>query len=250
MIKKIFSILKSTLSKIWDGFLQNAYLYIFILISSGGYVTLNAYVKGFEAWVNSLSPNLLFTITFGLTLSMLALAVLYFKQRGKILKLERFKNSGTLITHWGVWWRIYHERHFIEDMPYCPCCETPQKLVQIEWHPDEVYKCANKGTEIKLFDAVPRKRRQLLETLYDMYFPKRNRSFVDFMYSEMSRLKELNPDWTEEKLLEHFRTVKPLSKIPQTEFEKIKKRYPKIIDIIHFIDRHYEKYGTYLREKR
>jgi hypothetical protein len=250
--KKMFLIIKSSAGKIWDGFLQNVYLYILLLFTGGGYVTLTTYAKGFKSWVNSLPPSLLFSCVVSLLLALLVSIFFNFKQRRKFSTLKHLEetSSNELITHWGVWWKIDRDSHFIEDMPYCPCCEPPQKIVQTEWHPDEVYKCPSKGTVLQLFDSVPRKRQQLLESLYSMYFPIRNRGFFDHMNSEMARLKELHPEWADEDMLKYFRANKPLSRIPREEFQKIQKRYPKIAEIIHFIHRHYSAYERYIAPLR
>ncbi|MDD5218093.1 MAG: hypothetical protein PHN49_07025 [Candidatus Omnitrophica bacterium] len=81
---KIFLAIKSTAGKIWDGFLQNVYFYIFLFFAGSGYVTLTTYVKGFKTWVSGLSPSVLFSCVAFLLLALLVSVFISLKLRGKL----------------------------------------------------------------------------------------------------------------------------------------------------------------------
>jgi hypothetical protein len=168
-------------------------------------------------WVRSIPTDyvltplvLLLVITFGLWR-------VNRKQRHALSKAEQQPKvddeDSRFVTHYGVWWKPYPESDYMEDFPYCPCCEPHQKLVQTDWYPEEKFKCPKTNTVVQLFDGIPWKLEKVRERLYDGYFG-RHRLDEPF-HKELCRLKELHPDREESTLLPEVLQSVPFDRPPQ-----------------------------------
>jgi hypothetical protein len=240
--------------KIWEGFLQNLGVLVWAFVFSGGYIIAINKIQKFQIWVRSiptdyiLTPFLLFIIAF------LVLVRVLFKQRIRLSKLERepHKNDGTsrFVTHLGVWWRIYPDAEYIEDFPYCPCCEPRLKLVQVEWHPDEVFKCSKTGTDYKLFDNVPQRKEDILNMLYSTYFSGIGSRFSRLFHEERDRLKRLSPDMSDQELANRLFDLDPLCNLPKSEREEILQRFPNPFRALQFIEDHFSIYKMHFKAKQ
>ena len=215
-------------------------------------VALNK-VKAFQKWVREVPTDWVLT-PFVLVLILLAVfIVISYKQKKRIVKLEREplkdERDVRFVTHYGLWWRLYFDSEYIEDFPYCTCCNPKIKLAQIEWYPDEIYECPNTKAQFKLFDEIPRKRSDVLNGLYETYFRGFGRRFSEEFSGEYHRLKELGPDISEEELFKKLFQMPPLNKIPKEELAKIRHSYPNPRRAFSFLDRHFSKYKHYFRQK-
>lgn len=248
-------IIKKSIFKIWEGFLQNIGVIICAFVVSGGYLIILNKVKAFQKWINAipteqiLTPFILILILFGVLLKI------NFKQKQQLSKLEKKfpkdERDARFDTHCGVWWKIYLDLEYIEDFPYCTCCETRKKLTQTEWFPDEIFQCPVSKATFKLFgDEVPLKRHRVVDGLYRAYFkdlgPRVERAF----YAERNRLKELNPKIANEELFDKLFNLSPLNKMPKEELEEIRKKYPNPEQAFHFIDRHFSQYKHFFKLKK
>lgn len=151
------------------------------------------------------------------------------------------------ITHYGVWWKIYIDSEYIEDFPYCPCCEPKQKLIQTAWSPDEKYKCPKTGTEVMLYDSIPWTKEKVLSDLYRAYFSGQH--FEEEFLREYHRIKLLSPNAKEEELLRDIFKIEPFNGIPKNEIERIVQRFKTSIEVMHFIKSHYKSYRNYFKIK-
>ncbi|MCP4260703.1 MAG: hypothetical protein GY774_24735 [Planctomycetes bacterium] len=169
------------------------------------------------------------------------------------MKLEREplkdEQDVRFVTHYGLWWRVYFDSEYIEDFPYCTCCNPQIKLAQIEWHPDEIYECPNTKAQFKLFDEVPRTRSHVLGRLYNIYFKGFGSRFNEEFFKEYRRLKELEPNISEDELFDKLFQMPPLNKIPNEELGRIRHIYPNPKRAFHFLDRNFSKYKHYFRQK-
>ncbi len=239
--------------KIWEGFLQNLGVLISAFILSGGYLVAINKIKKFQVWVRSIPTDYVLTPFVLLIIAIIVLSRFNYKQRQKISKLEREpitnERDSRFVTHLGVWWKIYPDAEYIEDFPYCPCCDPKMKLVQIDWHPDEIYKCPKTDTEYKLYDTIPTKREEVLSGLYRAYFRGLGSRFESEFYSERDRLKRLNPDISDKELSEKLFELEPLCKIPKKEKDEIFQRYPNPASALQFIEDHFSRYKQYFKKK-
>ena len=156
------------------------------------------------------------------------------------------ESDARFVTHFGVWWKFYPKAEYIEDVPYCSCCDPRLKLVQIEWHPDEVFVCSSTKTEYKLFDGIPREKEDIINSLYKTYFSGLGDKLFKQFNSEHRRLKELNPNANDSELTEALFKIKPLSNIPKEELEKIFQKHNNPVSAYHFIDRNYSYYKQFI----
>lgn len=241
---------KGALQKIWDGVLNNLGAILVAFVLSGGYLAALQYIERFQVWINSVPSQWFLTPLVLLLILAGVLARTSYKQRRELANFktqEPIKDEGyRLVTHLGVWWKVFPESRYIEDFPYCPCCEPPSKLIQIEWFEDEIYRCPRSGTEVKLYDGIPRKRQDVLDTLYSSYFRRHGSKFYEGFIKEFHRRKELAPDTEEKEIFDEMLKLKPLNRIPPDERDKILARHPKPMDFVYFIERHYDKYAEYL----
>lgn len=245
--------IKKSTAKIWEGFLQNIGVLITAFIVSGGYLIAINKLKEFQSTVRAIPSDYFLT---PLVLLLVLFAVLLKINRSQQEQLSRLKQEpekneedARLVTHLGVWWKIYSESEYIEDFPYCSCCDPKLKLVQIEWHPDEVFKCPKTGTEYKLYDKVPREREQVLSSLYSAYFQGLSTQFHKAYSSEFRKIRELNPDLSEVEITKKLFEMKPLSFLPSEEQEAIISKHPNPMSAFHFVERHFDTYKKYLKQK-
>ncbi len=242
--------LKKSISSLWDGVMKNVGVIASAFIFSGGYLVVINTMEKVSDWINSIPTVWIFTpFLFLLVVSIVLIRIAY-SQRLKPTKLEQLPMlegaEQDFITHYGVWWRIHHDSNYIEDFPYCACCDNRRKLVQIEWYPDEVYKCSSTGTTFKLFDGVPRKRSDVITQLVDAYFRDSGLNLMKFLTDEANRIKDLNPKITEKEILDKLFKQTPLSRVPESDRRDILERYSKSGDVCWFFERHYPKYRRYL----
>lgn len=242
--------LKNSLQKIWDEILKNLGAVIVAFVLSGGYLVALKYLTKFQNWVNGvpsqwfLTPLVLLIVLVGV---LTRINLRQNRQLDEIRTQQPVENEGSrLVTHLGVWWKVFPASRYIEDFPYCPCCDPPGKLVQVEWFEHELYKCPRTDTEIKLYDGVPRKRRDVLEGLYQSYCHDQGSAFYDSFHKELSRRKELSPDTDENEIFEKMLQSKPLSRIPSAEREEILSRHPSPMRFAHFVSRYYNRYAKYI----
>lgn len=242
--------LKGSLEKIWDGVLNNIGAILIAFVLSGGYLAALSYIEKFQRLINSVPSQWFLTPLVLLLILVGVLTRTSYKQRRELADVrtqQPSKNEGSrLVTHLGVWWKIYPTSRYIEDFPYCPCCEPPAKLVQTEWFEDEVYKCPHKGTELKLYAGIPKKRQDVLRGLYSSYFRDRGSDFYEHFVNEFQRRKELSSHSDNGAILKEMLEVEPLCRIPTEERDNILAKHPEPMRFASFINRHYNKYAKYL----
>ena len=174
------------------------------------------------------------------------------KQRKRLIELEtapkEINERGRFVTHFGVWWKIFPDAEFIEDMPYCACCDERRKLVQTEWHPDEIFKCPKTSVEHKIFDGVPRKREDILVGLYRSYFHSINQQFEQRFLGELNAHRELHPGISDEELRRKLFSEAPLNRIPEFMLDEIFSKYPAPHAAFGFISRNFRLYKKYFKQ--
>jgi len=246
--------IKKCLDKIWEGFLQNIGVLVTAFIISGGYIVAINKLKEFQSAVRAIPSDYFLTPLVLLLVLFAVLLKIYLSQQKQLSKLQQEpeidKDDARLVTHLGVWWKIYPEKEYIEDFPYCACCDPRVKLVQTEWHPDEQFKCPKTGTEYKLFDKIPREREQVLSSLYEGYFHGFPAQFKKAYSSELRKLKELKSYMDETELTKKLFGMKPLSLIPPEEQEEIIGKNPNPMNAFHFVERHYDSYKKYFKKEK
>jgi len=242
---------KSIVSHIWKGFLNNLGVIISAFLFSGSYLVVINKIKIIQEWIRGIPTDYVLTPLVFLTVVLFVLVKINKKQKKQISNLEREpikdEKEARFVTHLGVWWKLYPEAEYIEDFPYCSCCNSKMKLVQLEWYPAETYKCPTTGTEYKLFDRAPRNKHDVLDTLYKTYFIGFGQRLRRGFFSEVRRLKELNPEISDEELTRQLLQRTPFNKIPEEEREKVVARYPNPALAYDFIERYHSSYKRYIK---
>ncbi|MFA5422618.1 MAG: hypothetical protein WC374_02035 [Phycisphaerae bacterium] len=253
MPDEFIKFVKSSSSKIWEGFLQNLGVIICAFVLSGGYLIAINWIKTFQTWVRSIPSDYFLTPLVILLILSFVLIYINKKQNLKLSELlkEPVKDERNFrfVTHFGVWWKIFPDDDYIEDTPYCSCCTPHKKLVQINWYPEEKYKCPETTTEYELYDGIPRKKYELLDNLYNAYFYSLGTQFRESFFAELDKIKQLNPDVTDEEVRHILFKIPPLSYIPKEELEKVLEKHPKPMQAFDFIVRNYRAYRKYFRNK-
>lgn len=246
--------LRNIAAKIWEGFLQNIGVMMTAFVFSGGYLVAISMVREFQSAVRSVPSDYFLTPLVLLLILFAVLLRIHRKQQDELSQLkqepEKDEREARFVTHFGVWWKVYPDSEYIEDFPYCACCDPKMKLVQTEWHPDETFKCPRNGTEYKLYDKVPRERGQVLESLHETYFHGLRLQFQNDYLAEFKRIKELSPELSELEITENLFELQPLVFLPAEERRAIIAKHPNAILALHFVDRHYDSYKKYLKIKR
>ena len=246
--------IKKSIAKIWEGFLQNVGVLITAFVISGGYLVSINKLKEFQSTIRSIPSDYFLT---PLVLLLVLFAVLLKINRTQKEQLSRLKQEPDkdekelrLVTHLGVWWKLYSNSEYIEDFPYCACCDPKLKLVQKDWNPDEVFKCPKTGTEYKLYDTVPIGRVQVLDSLYRTYFQGLPTQLLKAYSSELRRIKELHPDMPEAEITEKLFEMEPFSFLPPKERKEIIGKHPNPMQAFHFVERHFDSYKKHLKQKK
>ena len=246
--------LKKSLEKIWEAFLQNIVVLVTAFIISGGYLVAISKLKEFQSAVRAIPSDYFLTPLVLLLILFVVLLKINLTQKKQLSKLEQVpekdEDDAVIVTHLGVWWKLYPESEYIEDFPYCPCCDPKLKLVQTEWYPDEQFKCPKTGTEYKLYDEVPRERAQVVNSLYKVYFQRFPNQLHKAYSCELRKLKELEPDLDETELTKRMFEMKPLSSIPPEEQEAIIGKNPTPMSAFDFVERHFGSYKKYFKKQK
>lgn len=244
--------IKSSGRKIWDGFLDNLGILLAAFIVSGGYLVAINKVQQLQAYVRTIPTDYVLTPLVLLLIALVALVRINRKQSAALEQIlqepkKKSEQDAHFVTHLGVWWKVYRDSEYIEDFPYCPCCEPRLKLVQTEWHPDETYICPKTKVIYKLYDRVPRERADILQQLYAAYFQGLGARFHVLYVSELRRLKALKPDLDETSLTRELFKLQPLSSIPDTEREDIIIKNPEPTRALNFVEQHFGHYKQYMK---
>lgn len=244
---------KSSWKTFWNGILQNLPT---LIITVGGTIVIfvaNLF-ESVQTYVRTIPTDYILVPFLILLMICVALVRIYIKQKTRISDLSTEPTNvgpdGEFVTHFGVWWKVFSDSEYIEDFPYCVCCETPMKLIQTEWYEDEKYACPKTKTEYKLYDEVPRKRADLSQAIYHAYFRGFNNQFISKIEKERNRLVELFPDMPEKELAERIFSISPLNNIPEEERENILAIHSEPLAAVDFVHRNYQEYKKYFRKRK
>jgi hypothetical protein len=233
--------------EIWKGILSHLGSLILIFVLSGGYIYAINTIKKFQEWVRSVPTDYILTPFVILIILLVAVLRIYFKQRKQlnlVAKPPGKEGESRFVTHFGVWWKIYPDSDYIEDFPYCPCCDPKQKLIMKEWVSEEIYKCPKTGTEVKLFEVAVWEKEKVLENLYRTYFSGSH--WRDFIYTEYKRIKQLDPNKKDHEILSELFAAEPLNRIPHDQIEAILRRFASMHEVVRFMLDNYKSYRKYI----
>lgn len=134
-MRSLKTFLRQSCAKIWEGILQNLGVLITAFILSGGYLIAINWINEFQRWVRSVPTDYVLTPFVLLIVTLVVLVRFNRKQQERISELEKEppkdEKEAKFVTHLGVWWKIYIKSEYIEDFPYCSCCETRLKLGEL-----------------------------------------------------------------------------------------------------------------------
>lgn len=245
--------ISESLKKIWDGFLENVGIVVFASLISGGYLVAINKIKELQSWVRTIPTDYVLTPLVLLLVLITVLVRINRKQKNELSLLQREpdkdERQALFVTHLGVWWKIYKDAEYIEDFPYCSCCEPRLKLVQTEWHPDEVYKCPKTNVEYKLYDKIPREKEQVLDGLYESYFKGFGLRFHERYSAELRKLKDLYSDISDSEITTRLFLLEPLSEIPELDRKEIIAKHPHPGAALNFVERNFPAYKKYFKNR-
>lgn len=203
--------------------------------------------------VEKLPSVWLFTVIIFLLLYVVYLHIK--RMREHVPPLVQPKQTGDelavrMVTHYGIWWKLDEEREYVEDFPYCPCCEPHKKLIQKEWHPDEVYYCPVTKNEIKIHggdDGMPVNREAALDSIYMTYFIRSRQEFQRENAHIYQEFKKENPNVDEKTVLNAMlENIRVFRENDQLRADLIK-RFPEFNKLNKYIS---DNIKSFLREAR
>jgi|GEM_PF-2040791 len=249
-ITQFGALCKRSASRIWEGFLDNIGVIIAAFLFSGGWIVAIQKFQSFRQAVRQIPTDWILTPLVLLVVLVGVLGWITYRQRSRLASLTRRppdgESHGRFVTHLGVWWKVFDDIGYIEDFPYCPCCEPHKKLIQTEWYPDEVYRCPSTGTEVKLYDEVPRKRREILDYLYRAYCKSPGQQLEVYLFKRRKSLGEINPDKQDDELTELQFQEPPLSRLLTKDRDSLRQRFPNYHNLFSFLCRNFDAYADYL----
>ena len=241
-----FSI-KKNLQKIWDGFLNNigATLFSFLVVICWFVIQQ---IKHLQNLIRKIPSDYILWPLLILLIILVILFKIIHRQHRKILDL---KGNFRFISHFGVWWKIFDKGEYIEDFPYCPCCEPKIKLIQTNWYPHETFECPKSNKKISLYcDGIPRERGFLLDGLYRIYFQSFDGRVRSKVFLELNRIKKLNPEITDKELTQKLFDLSPLCHMPKKEKEKIIEKFSTPRTAFEFVNQNYLAYKKYFTNSK
>lgn len=240
--------LKKTWEKLWEAFVEHIGVVIAAFILSGGYLVAINKLSQLQTWVRSIPTDYVLTPLVLILVVLFVVVRINLKQRKQLGELQvtsaRPDEASVFVTHYGVWWKIYYDSEYVEDFPYCSCCDPHQKLIQKEWYPDEIYFCPKTKTEYKLFDHIPWQKEKVLENLYSGYFGGHN--IARMLFETHRRIKELHPGLEELELLKRVLSEKPFDRIPEEKRAELLARFQKHHELFNHIERNHKAYRRFL----
>lgn len=244
--------LKKTMSQLTEAIAKNLGTAIAAFVMSGGYLIAIAKLSDFQAWVRKIPTDYVLTPLVLVLVVLAAVARVTLRQRRELhsilSKPQTDDDESRMVTHYGVWWKLYPDAQYMEDFPYCSCCTPPKKLVQTEWHPEEKFKCSATGTEYQLFDGIPWELEKARSSLYEAYF--KGQWLFDHFHREHRRVTTLWPDLPDDEVLLKIVGMEPFSKLPADELNPLLARFKKPFEFIHFVQRNMHHYRQFLAPKR
>lgn len=233
--------LKDALDKIKEGFLSRIGIAIFEIILFVIYLFLKN-IKGIKEIINSIPSHYLLTLIIVLALYILYLNIIAFRRNRIFKNLERQSRlreepEDRLITHFGVWWKINDTIEWIEDFPYCSCCEPKNKLIQREGFPNELYHCWKTKTEYKVYGegGIPITREQALKGLRYSYFEKPKDEVRNEVEEEFAGIKKDNPSLSDESILRKLLEKPPFTILTKEQRDKMISKYNTVEKLGKFV---------------
>jgi hypothetical protein len=162
-------------------------------------------------------------------------------------QLAKTQGAWTYRAHYGVWWRLNARTGFVEEMPYCACCEPKTLLNAKEWFPDLVLVCPATKTEYRLYEGavhVPTVDSAVenLRTAYDPAISLR-RHLYDLEYRYRSRNPESTPDLARDWLLDQ----RPLKYLTRAQRRDLQNTCENASLVIERVTRHLDEYQQVLK---
>jgi len=244
---------KNSFAKIWEGFLGHIGVYVTAFVFYGGYFVAINKLKEFQSMVRSIPSDYFLTPLVLLLVLLVVMAKINRTQQKQLFKLEqepeKDEKDAQFVTHAGVWWKIYSQSEYIEDFPYCACCNPRLKLVQTDWQPEEVFKCPKTDTKYQLIDKVPLGKDIVLTGLYENYFHRFPNRYVRAYLSELRIIKELHPDMPDSEITKKLFGMTPFSSLPDEVQQEIIDKHPNPEAALGFLEFHYDSYKKYFKKK-
>ena len=244
-------LIRSSFRKLWDGFLGNTGVIVAGFLFAGGYLVILNTLRTVQSWVRRIPTDYILTPAVILAVVVIVLLRIIWKQKRKMLPSEKSNaadaEGGEFVTHFGVYWKVYRDSEYIEDFPYCVCCEPRKKLVQTAWHPDETFKCPKTDVEYKLYSETPQSLHDALAGLYRSYFRGLGGKLTDYYKGEMQRMMSLNPEMEQIKVTRLLFEMEPLCRIPKDEVDAVLAKFPHPMAAFQFIEIHLQKYKQYMK---
>lgn len=237
-----------SISTIWDAVLKNVAASIATVALPAIYFAAIGFFSDARAWIRAIPSDYVAAVLIVVMTFAAGLALVHVRLRNRISKLlddDDFKNT-RFVTHYGVWWKLKVDAEYVEDFPYCPCCEPRKKIVQTDWHPEEKFVCPQSKQQIQLFDGVPRDLNYAREQIYSAYFGPRR--FWTVFEQTYRKLADLHKGMDETTLLELTFKEPPMKKIPAKEVALILKGNKTYPEVRQFFFRHYNEYSRHLRK--
>jgi hypothetical protein len=240
--------LKKTLAQLSEAIAKNLGTAIAAFLASGGYLIAIAKLNDFQTLVRQIPTDYVLTPFVLVLVALAAITRITLRQRKELRKFSEQPDDrddeGRLVTHYGVWWKIYDDAQYMEDFPYCSCCSTPKKLIQTEWHPDEKFRCSVTATKYQLFDGIPWPLEKARDNLYRAYF--KGEWLNDRFQKELRRIKTLRSDLPDQELLRSIMRAEPFCRLPTPELEPLLERFEKPHEIIDFLQQNMHHYRKFL----
>ena len=236
--------LKDSVHKVWDGALQNLGVIISGLILVGLAAAINR-IKVIQELIRKIPTD------YVLIPSVIALVFLIVSNR-KLKKKMQNPIEVRFVSHWGVWWKLYPKEEYIEDFPYCSCCDPKRKLVFSGSSPGEAlqgagYMCPLTNTAQKILHPVWTNPRQAaLNDLYDLYFRKMPTQFKSLFLRERKMIIDSDPEIDPKELTKKLFSMRPFDKIPEKAIEHIISKHSDSMAAFHFIQKNYAHYRRYM----
>ena len=107
---------------------------------------------------------------------------------------------------------------------------------------------SDNNTEIQLYNEIPRKRNDVLKSLYDAYFHGFSGQTQQRIFAEINTYRELHPAADKTVIMQKLFQLPPLDSIPDLEKEIILAKFTDPHNAFFFIERNFKTYKKYFKK--
>lgn len=152
-------------------------------------------------------------------------------------------------SYGGVLWKVFPFARYVEQSPYCTCCDPPRVLARNGdiLGDQNLLTCPVSGRNLHIVNnGAPRRVEASWELVTTSWF----HNFGKILLEETARQRELHPHESDKEIFRRVMRCAPQKKIPRREIWRLKRRFATPMEILNYLERHQGRYWKYMVKRR